>query len=71
MFLVDARLFHLNLAMTPFHTVVILSRHAMLHTVCFVLWHVGGLALLVALFVAVRDLFLLCWHKDRDALCFE
>ena len=54
---VDARLFPLDLAMMSFHTVVTLSRHAMLHTVCFVLWHVGCLALLVGLFVAVSDLF--------------
>ena len=68
---VDARLFTLILAMLSFHTVVTLSRHAMLHTVCFVLCHVGCLAFLVGLFVDVRDLFLFCWHKDRDALCFE
>ena len=68
---VGVQLFPLTLAMVSFHPDIYLSRHAMFHTVCFVLWHIGCLALLVGLFVAVRDLFLLCWHKDRDALCFE
>ena len=64
-FVVDARLFPLILVMMPFHPDVSLSRHAMLHTVCFVLWHVGGLALLVALFVAVHDLFVLLAQRPR------
>ena len=62
---VGARLFPLTLAMISFLSVVALSMPAMFPTVCFILGHVGGLAL----FVAVHDLFLLCCHKDRDALC--